>query len=69
VFNAGTLRWGCALADRCDEPLGSRTRKFTRIVTTNLLRAFSTGPVGERRPARDNLDDFDLPLTNSVEAS
>ena len=69
VFNAGTLRWGCALAERCDEPLGRRTRKFTRAVTANVLRAFATGPMGERRPARDNVDDFDLPLTNSVEAS
>ena len=66
VFNAGTLRWGCALANRCDVPLGIRTRRFTRTVTANLLRAYVTGPVGERRPARDNVDDFDLPLENGA---
>ena len=24
VFNAGTLRWGCAMVDRCERPLGRR---------------------------------------------
>ncbi|MET1058920.1 MAG: N,N-dimethylformamidase beta subunit family domain-containing protein [Nocardioides sp.] len=69
VFTAGTLRWGCALVDRCDRPLGRTTSRFVRIVTGNLLRAFATGPVGARHPARDNLRRFDLPLANSVSAS
>ena len=69
VFTAGTLRWGCALVDRCERPLGSTTSRFVRIVTGNLLRAFATGPVGARHPARDNLRRFDLPLANSVSAS
>jgi len=69
VFNAGTLRWGCALVDLCDEPLGRTTRDFARQVTANLLRGFAVGPVGQRYPAEDNLDEFDLPLVNGVTAS
>ena len=69
VFTAGTLRWGCALVDSCDRPLGRRTRDFARQVTDNLLREYARGPVGERHPARDNVAEFDLPLTNGVTAS
>lgn len=69
VFNAATLRWGCALVDRCGRPLGARTRNFAGRVTDNLLRGFAAGPVGRRHPARDNVTDFDLPLVNGVEAS
>ena len=69
VFNAGTLRWGCALVDRCDRPLGRRTATFTAQVTDNVLRAFAAGPVGIRRPARDNVDHFGLSAVNTVPAS
>ena len=69
VFNAGTLRWGCALVDRCERPLGSATARFVRIVTGTLLREFARGPVGERHPARDNVEQFDLSLVNTVPAS
>jgi hypothetical protein len=69
VFAAGTLRWGCALVDRCERPLGRGTQRFTRLVTANLIRAFSEGPVGARHPAEDNVADFDLPLLNGVSAS
>ena len=69
VFTAGTLRWGCALVDSCDRSLGQRTSTFVRVVTGNLLRAFSSGPVGIRHPARDNLADFHLPVVNTVSAS
>jgi|tagenome__1003787_1003787.scaffolds.fasta_scaffold20946701_1 hypothetical protein len=69
VFTAGTLRWGCALVDLCDRPLGARTRDFARRVSENVLRAFSEGPVGERYPAQDNVAEFDLPLVNGVDAS
>ena len=69
VFTAGTLRWGCALVDLCDRPLGPRTRDFARQVTDNLFHGFAAGPVGLRHPARDNVADFDLPLVNTVEAS
>jgi len=66
VFSAGTLNWVCALVDRCDRPLGRATGRFVRIVSSNLLRVFARGPAGERRPAHDNVDDFDLPLVNNV---
>ena len=69
VFTAGTLRWGCALVDRCERPLGEETSRFVRIVTGNLLRGFAAGPVGSRHPARDNVRRFDLPLVNTVSAS
>jgi N,N-dimethylformamidase beta subunit-like protein len=69
VFTAGTLRWGCALIDACERVLGDRTREFVRIVTGNVLREFATGPVGRRHPARENVDEFDLPILNSVSAS
>ena len=69
VFTAGTLRWGCALVDRCERPLGGTTSRFVRIVTGNLLRAFARGPVGARHPAHDNVGRFDLPLVNTVSAS
>ncbi|NPD03243.1 hypothetical protein HN031_00875 [Nocardioides sp. zg-1308] len=69
VFSAGTLRWGCAMVDRCERPLGAATRRFTQTVTGTLVREFARGPVGERHPARDNVADFDLPLANTVPAS
>lgn len=69
VFNAGTLRWGCSLVDRCDRRLGPATARFTRAVTATVLREFARGPVGERHPARDNVDDFDLSTVNTVPAS
>ena len=69
VFTAGTLRWGCALVDSCDRPLGARTRDFARTVTANLLARFAQGPVAPEHPARDNLERFDLPMVNTVTAS
>jgi len=69
VFNAGTLRWGCALVDRCEHPLGARTRDFVRRVTDNLLREFAEGPVGRRHPARDTVTRYALPDVNTVDAS
>ncbi len=69
VFNAGTLRWGCALVDRCDRPLPPETTRFARTVTSTVVRTFARGPVGELYPARDNVDAFDLPTLNTVPAS
>lgn len=69
VFNAGTLRWGCAMVDRCERPLGAATARFVRTVTTTLVTGFARGAVGERHPARDNVDDFPLPTANTVSAS
>jgi hypothetical protein len=69
VFTAGTLRWGCAIIDRCEHSLDRATGRFVSTVTDNLVRSFARGPVGERWPARDNTDEFDLPLHNTVSAS
>lgn len=69
VFNAGTLRWGCALVDRCEHPLERRTADFAARVTDNVLRRFATGPVGDRWQARDNVDRFALSPLNTVSAS
>jgi hypothetical protein len=56
VFNAGTMRWVEAFAP----PLygWGLTRdavRFTRRVTTNVLRAFADGPAAAKYPAHDNL--------------
>jgi hypothetical protein len=68
VFTAGTLRWTCALRDRCGTVTPPATR-LTRRVTTNLLKAFARGPVGRRHPAHDNVARFHLPKQNQVPAS
>jgi hypothetical protein len=69
VFNAGTLRWGCALVDRCEHVLGDRTRAFVGTVTDNLLQQYAAGPVGRSLPARDTVARYPLPDVNSVDAS
>lgn len=69
VFNAGTLRWGCAMVDRCERPLGTRTARFVEVVTGNVLRGFAAGPAERRHPAHDNVQDFDLSPANAVSAS
>jgi hypothetical protein len=69
VFTAGTLRWGCAIVDRCEHPLGAATGRFVSTVTANLVREFARGPVGRRHPARDNVAAFELPVDNFVPAS
>jgi hypothetical protein len=69
VFNAGTLRWGCAIVDRCEHPLGPATARFVKVVTGNVLNEFAEGPAAHRHPARDNVGDFDLSPANAVSAS
>jgi hypothetical protein len=69
VFSAGTLRWTCALNDRCPVALTRRTVHFVNRVTANVLREFARGPAGRRHPARDNVGRFDLPTQNLVPAS
>ena len=48
-------------------------RYFVRIgedfLVHNVLRRFATGPVGDRWPARDNVDKFGLSTVNTVSAS
>ena len=69
VLNVGTLRWTCALVDRCPVPMTHRTVRFVNRVTANVLREFARGPAAARHPAHDNVDQFDLPTVNLVPAS
>ncbi len=69
VMTAGTLRWGCALVAACEHPLGEGARQFVATVTDNIVREYASGPVGRKHPARDNVDQFDLPTENTVSAS
>ena len=70
VFNAGTLRWTCALVNPCGPArLSARTQRFVRTVTSTLLRAYVGGPVGAAHPAQDNIGRFDLPRRNHVPAT
>ena len=70
VFTAGTLRWVCALTRHCDSgTMPASTEQFVSTVTGNVVREFSKGPTADRYPARDNVAQFDLPVTNQVPAS
>jgi hypothetical protein len=54
VFDAGTMRWECALGSQCSSHFGTAARQFVRTATLNLLTAFARGPAGRTHPARDN---------------
>ncbi|MBR7827438.1 hypothetical protein KDK95_14060 [Actinospica sp. MGRD01-02] len=54
VFDAGTMRWECALGSQCSAHFGSAARQFVRTATLNLLTAFAQGPAGRTHPAQDN---------------
>ena len=54
VFDAGTMRWECALGSQCSSHLNAADRAFVRTATLNLLRAFVQGPAGKAHPATDN---------------
>ena len=70
VFNAGSLRWVCAIYQRCGvAALSDSTNAFVRRVTRNVLRVFNQGPAGLQHPARDNVANFALPTINEVPAS
>jgi hypothetical protein len=70
VFASGTLRWTCSLTRDCfGIPVSARTRAFVTRVTQNLVTGFAAGRAGERHPAVDNVEELDLPATNSVSAS
>ncbi|MEU6340875.1 N,N-dimethylformamidase beta subunit family domain-containing protein [Streptomyces sp. NPDC046977] len=58
VFNAGTMRWVGSLKGDGGHGTSRAATRFTRRVTTNLLRVFAEGPAGRRHPAQDNLDRF-----------
>jgi hypothetical protein len=69
VLDVGTLRWTCALVDRCPSDLTPRTVRFVDRVTATVLRDFARGPAADRHPAHDNLDAFHLSPVNEVPAS
>ena len=70
VFNAGTLRWVCAIYDPCGSAqLTKETNHFVRHVTRNLLHPYAKGPAGLTHPAHDNVANFALPTVNEVPAS
>ena len=69
VFTAGTLRWGCALVNRCEKDLSPVTRTFVHRVTGTLLEGFARGPVGDRHPARDNVAEMAPSPIHAVSAS
>ena len=54
VFDAGTMRWECALGSECSTHFGTAARAFVRRATLNLLTAFAAGPAGKAHPAADN---------------
>lgn len=54
VFDAGTMRWECALGSECSSHFGMAARQFVRTATLNLLTAFAQGPAGRAHPANDN---------------
>lgn len=56
VFDAGTMRWVCAMYDGCE--IDAATGAVVRRVTDNLLLAFAAGPAGRAHPAHDNIAAF-----------
>ena len=50
VFNAGTLRWGCAIVDRCERPLGRAHRGFVAAGDRQRAARLRRGPVGTTAP-------------------
>jgi hypothetical protein len=59
VFDAGTMRWVCALGGGCrNHGVTAAATTFVQQVTAELLRAFLAGPVGKTHEAVDNVDDI-----------
>ena len=49
------MRWVASFGGTHVFGLNERTAKFTKRVTSNLLRAFAEGPAAHKYPAHDNL--------------
>lgn len=47
VFDAGTIRWACAVYGDCEGRVAPVTGLVVRTVTDNLLRAFAAGPAAQ----------------------
>ena len=56
VFATGTIGWINALDREVWDD--ERTTEFVRRSTSNVLRAFATGPAGEPHPSRPNADRY-----------
>ena len=69
VFTAGTLRWGCALVDRCERALGDRTAEVRRRRDRQPGPRLRAGPGRREHPRGTTSSDFHLPTTNAVSAS
>jgi hypothetical protein len=55
VYNSGTMRWVEAIYGDMPHGIGGATPQFVRQVTTNVLRAFASGPAADKYKANDNL--------------
>ncbi len=70
VFAAGSIGWitrglgSFAASDPRNAPEGAK--RFVRKVTANLLNEMAAGPMGAKHPAEGNIEDFDLPKTNTT---
>lgn len=52
VFDAGTMRWVCALR-HCGPKTDASSGPILSRATLNILRAFAVGPAGKTHPAKD----------------
>jgi hypothetical protein len=52
VFDAGTMRWVCALR-HCGPKTDASSGPILSRATLNILRAFAAGPAGKAHPAKD----------------
>lgn len=58
VFYAGAYFWTCAIGRSCDPYIEPRTSEVVTRITTNLLRAAATGPLGKTHPSVGNVGAF-----------
>jgi hypothetical protein len=59
VFDAGTMRWVCALGGGCTRVgVDAAATAFVQDVTKALLQGFATGPAGKLHAAVDNVDEI-----------
>ena len=69
VFASGSMGWvRHALRNLPRHPLSPppRSARFVRMVTRTLLTEMAAGPMGAKHPAVGNIDQFDLPVTNTT---
>ncbi len=69
VFAAGTMRWACALGDRCPKVPDSTVLHVVRQVTTTVLRAFASPRAGATHPATDTVNRYWLPESSTGTAA